>query len=496
MPAALSRTATFLALLAVMTVTAGAKPSRAATVEVKDALRIELGTDFFNAMSDEVYRKELSKTERVRMDDVEDENGGAKVRASGISYILFVRGFHLGPRGDTLDMDFAIGDVNLHVDELQVKYKFLRTTCRNINVNVATGSRVSGAVALSMGISGDQIQLANRSVQFDIPETEYHTERPESCSGGLLSGVIKNAVERQLNKMRPKLEEKVRAQLSELAPKLQKKINERLLKTGTNPGEDGPVTLGDVRLSAIGVSSETFFVELGTKIEVSDAVAADFQSMPSGYTRAFDPTRFAWVGINTRLINLELAEAFPRELEYREIKLEGKPELQGLFTRENLGQYIEDLQTLTLDSENLKAAYRMDSPPAIDVTERGEIQIRVPRIDLKLQVLERGEWRDYFSFFIDVAPRIELRQLQGRTEFKIGGFDNVRIDGRWYEGYPRSSSRTELPQLSHEVGALLGLAVGENGTFSFRTPEFKFENLMIKPGLRARTPFIGLELSL
>ncbi len=472
----------------------GTSAAHAAKIEVKDALRIELGIDFFEALSSEVRKKELSQSERVRMDDVEDESGGAKVRASGISYIINVRSFQVAPRGNTLNVDFSIGDVNLHVDELQVRYKLLRTTCRNINVNIATGSQVAGAIALLPAVADDRLQLTNESIQFVIPESEYHAERPESCSGGLLSGVIKNAIERQLTKMRPKLEEQVRKQLAELAPKIQNKLNDRLLETAKPPGHSRPGSIGEVKLSGIGISANTLFLELGAKVEVSDAVASDIP--PEGPTPNLnlDPTRFAWVGLNTRLINLKLAEAFPRQFDYQEIRLEDKPELQGLFTRENLAPYLEDLQTLQLDNENLKAAYRMDSPPSVEVTEQGEILVHVPRIDLKLQVLERGEWKDYFSFLIDVAPKVDYRQLEDRVEFGVAGLDNVQIDGRWQDGYPRRSSRTNLAQLSQEVSALLQFAAEEKGTFSFRAPEFKFEDRVLKPELRPRRPYLGLEV--
>ena len=150
---AVSRTFRSVAVIAGLSATLGTPPSSAATVEVKDALRIELGTAFFDAISDDVFKRELSKTERVRMDDVEDENGGAKVNASGISYIIYVRGFHLVQDGDGGQAGGALNAFLFHQKNLHFRRMSL---CLFLDEKRANTNKV---VRLSDIKSSDNIDL-------------------------------------------------------------------------------------------------------------------------------------------------------------------------------------------------------------------------------------------------------------------------------------------------------------------------------------------------
>ena len=145
--------------------------------------------------------------------------------------------------------------------------------------------------------------------------------------------------------------------------------------------------------------------------------------------------RYFSVSIKPELVNM-LLNGLNESGSFPKIELtEDMHEVIGaLVHREELSNFLPDLEKVKLDEDKLKLFASFREAPSLSIGENETLSLKTPGLDLTFFAKRNQKWEEYFTFAFDMKLdfniKIETESLD--LSFQV---DSLNLDGRWSASY-------------------------------------------------------------
>lgn len=418
------------------------------------ALRLELNQTGLGAIAREVELRFLHDIDNAPIGDMTRHlASGWDLATRGLRYSVDFRGLALRATKQGIQIDFAVNDVSLTAESIELTRPFLwwhlSSKCHGVDINVSGPDDLALTILIEPFIaSGGHLDARIKSVDFGIDPDSYFVRGPDSCSGLLgFNNYLRNSIASVLAGASNQVSEIVRRQVSDLLPEGIAGLDAMLHQSfDVDIGFPGApisrnlVLQGEPESIEFGEGRMNFVMNSDISAIDDDAYLQHAQPERRN-TRNIYQTAFASIGLNKQVINDALVEIHPgADIEF-EVSREKFPQIAAFLNREMLSAVWPDLNELILDSSNLRAFASFPEVPSIEPSAQkpGEtwagVDVNVPNAKLTFQVRQDGLWIDYAFVNVRLNIPLTLEMTDGELEVAFRDLTAVEISGGWSPGY-------------------------------------------------------------
>jgi hypothetical protein len=268
---------------------------------------------------------------------------------------------------------------------------------------------------------------------------QYVSFGPRECHGvfGVRDYLTQLVVKEVLSSARVFINSGTRLAVKGLFKKIEEGANS-FLKEKTFPLEVPFMSEGgSPALSAQLVPEEATFGEgkMGVVLSVRLLSQTSEKSFSNSEDLGENFLRYFSVSIRPELINI-LLEGLKESGSLPRIELtEDMHEVIGaLVQRDELSNFLPDLEKVKLDEEKLKLFVSFRKAPSLSISENGELLFKAPGLDLNFFAKRNQKWEEYFTFEFDMKLNFDIKIESENLDLSFD-VDALSLDGRWAPSY-------------------------------------------------------------
>lgn len=457
------------------------------------ALKMELNQRGLSSIAREVELRFLHDVVSEPIGDMSRQlSSGWDMVTRGLRYSVDFKGLTLNATNAGIQIDFAVNDVSLTADAIELSRPFLwwqlKSECRGVDINVSGPDDLALSILVEPFVAaGGHLDARIVGINFGIDPDSYFVRGPDSCSGILgFNNYLRSTISNVLAGASSQVSEIVRRQVAELLPSgisgldamLHKSFDldigfpgVPISKSLVLSGAPESIEFNDDRIvfvmkSEVSIREEGGFLEHSQKERHAEANGHEL--------------RFASIGLNKQVINDALVEVYPgADLEF-EISREKFPQIAEFLTREKLSAIWPDLNEITTDEEDLRVFASFGQVPSIEPREAqpGEtaagVDIYIPNAKLIFQIRYDGRWIDYAFLNVHLRIPLVMDMVDGEMEIAFRDVTTVQITGGWADGYQPTVDIVETDLAQVVVKSLFEMLYLEGPLMKLLIPVYDF----------------------
>ncbi|MBG07304.1 MAG: hypothetical protein CME68_00965 [Halobacteriovoraceae bacterium] len=366
----------------------------------------------------------------------------ANIKVEQIKFNLSLDYLKLVPHETGLKILIGLKNVHLGVGHFRAFNPFLPnvgTSCFNTSIELGNGSLAPIEMDLDVAVESQELKLKLNDFYFHLNNKQYVSFGPRECHGvfGIRDYMTQLVVKEVLSSARVLINTGTHLAVKALFKKLEEGANS-FLKEKTFPIEIPFMSHGDSpSLSAQLVPEEATFgagkmgVVLSVKLlnQVSEKSLSNIENLDANFLRYFS------VSIKPELINI-LLEGLRESGSLPEIELkEDMHEVIGaLVHRDELSNFLPDLEKAKLDEDKLKLFVSLRKAPSLSIGEGGDLLLNAPGLDLKFYAKRNQKWEEYFTFEFDMKLNFDIKIESENLDLSFA-VESLNLNGRWASSY-------------------------------------------------------------
>ncbi len=366
----------------------------------------------------------------------------ANIKVEQVKFNLSLDYLKLVPHKTGLKVLIGLKNVHLSVGHFRASNPFLPsvgTSCFNTSIELGNGSLAPIELDLDVAVESQELKLKLNDFYFHLNNKQYVSFGPRECHGvfGVRDYITQLVVKEVLSSARVFINTGTRLAVKALFKKVEKEANS-LLKEKTFPIEIPFMSNGDSpSLSAQLIPEQATFGKgkMGVVLSVKLLNQVSEKSLSSGVNLDASFLRYFSVSIKPELINI-LLEGLKESGSLPKIELkEDMHEVIGaLVHRDELSNFLPDLENAKLDEDKLKLFVSFRKAPSLAISESGELLFNAPGLDLKFFAKRNQKWEEYFTFEFDMKLNFDIKINSENLDLSFV-VDSLSLDGRWASSY-------------------------------------------------------------
>ena len=412
----------------------------------KESLALNLTQEGLDFVSKVLLDKLSEDLNGKKIDDIDlNVPFVANIKVEQVKFNLSLDYLKLVPHETGLKILIGLKNVHLSVGHFRASNPFLPnigTSCFNTSIELGNGSLAPIELDVDVAVKSQELKLKLNDFYFHLNNKQYVSFGPRECHGvfGVRDYMTQLVIKEVLSSARVFINTGTRLAVKALFKKLEEGANS-FLKEKSFPIEVPSISSDDSPSLSAQLVPETATFGAGKMGVVLSVKLLDQMSEKSLSNNSNNVSlnanflRYFSVSIKPELINM-LLNGLKESGSLPKIELtEDMHEVIGaLVHREELSNFLPDLEKVKLDEDKLKLFVSFRKAPSLSIGENETLLLKTPGLDLTFFAKRNQKWEEYFTFEFDMKLNFDIK-IEAESLDLSFAVDSLNLDGRWAPSY-------------------------------------------------------------